>query len=124
MMSHSHNLDHVVKLIGIQPTIRLVRLKGGRDISFSKTENLHDLHWMVVLIGLENAKKMCGEFNGITLKLPIETNALLQLRNLAIAEDFKAGKSISSLANTYGIDRKLVQTILDKMGLRKKDDVV
>lgn len=121
-MSHSHNLDSVVKLIGVHASIRLVRLKGGQDITFPLVGNLHYMHWLVVEVGMDNAIAMCKEFRGVSLKLPIEVNALLQLRNQAIGDEYRAGASISGLAHSYGIDRKLVQNILDKLGLRKKDD--
>ena len=119
-MSHSHKLDQVVKLIGHTAAIKLVRLKGGQETSFPKASNLHDLHWLVVEVGLKNAQKLCIEYEGATLKLPIEVNALLQLRRDAIAEEFKKGSSVSQLACKYEIDRKLVQSYLDCYGLRGK----
>lgn len=119
-MSHSHLLDKVVSLIGAQSAIRLVRAKGGQDIGFPYADHLHDLHWLVVLVGHDHAKALCIEFQGASIKLPIEVNALLQLRNKAIAHDFENGKSVSQLARDYEIDRKLVQNILDRFGLRGK----
>ncbi|WHP05776.1 MULTISPECIES: Mor transcription activator family protein [Acinetobacter] len=118
-MSHSHVFQKVIDLIGVHAAIRLVRLKGGQDITFPLVGNLHYLHWLVVEVGMDNAITMCKEFRGESLKLPIEVNALLQLRNQAIADEFTAGESISSIAKRYGVDRKLVQTILDKSGLRE-----
>lgn len=118
-MSHSHVFQKVIDLIGVHAAIRLVRLKGGQDITFPLVGNLHYLHWLVVEVGMDNAIAMCKEFRGDSLKLPIEVNALLQLRNQAIADEFIAGESISSIAKRYGVDRKLVQTILDKSGLRE-----
>ena len=118
-MSHSHVFQKVIDLIGVHAAIRLVRLKGGQDITFPLVGNLHYLHWLVVEVGMDNAIAMCKEFKGDSLKLPIEVNALLQLRNQAIADEFQAGESISSIAKRYGVDRKLVQTILDKSGLRE-----
>lgn len=119
-MSHSHAFQKVIDLIGVHAAIRLVRLKGGQDITFPLVGNLHYLHWLVVEVGMDNAIAMCKEFKGDSLKLPIEVNALLQLRNQAIADEFQAGESISSIAKRYGVDRKLVQTVLDKFGLRDK----
>ncbi|MEC7118397.1 MAG: Mor transcription activator family protein [Pseudomonadota bacterium] len=120
-MSHSHQLQHVVDLIGAQSAIRLVRAKGGQCVSFCKPESLHDKHWLAVLVGLDHARQLCIEFDGKPLKLPIEVNALLQLRNEAIAAEFQDGVSVSQLARDYEIDRKLVQRILDRYGLRGTD---
>lgn len=119
-MSHSNCLKDVVDLIGHQAAIRLVRAKGGRDITFPFDAELHDRHWLVVIVGLDNAKKMCKSFWGMSLKLPIEVNALLQLRNESIVEQYNNGISISRIANAYQIDRKHVQNILDMFGLRGK----
>ena len=119
-MSHSNCLKSVVDLIGHQAAIRLVRAKGGRDFSLPQASELHDLHWLVVIVGMSNAEALCDYFRGASLKLPIEVNALLQLRNEAIAADYKNGDSVSHIANVYQIDRKLVQKILDIFGLRGK----
>ena len=119
-MSHSNCLKDVVNLIGHQAAIRLVRAKGGRDIGLPYQNELHDLHWLVVIVGMDNAKKLCVHFEGHKLKLPIEVNALLQLRNEAIADDYRSGGSVSGIANLYQIDRKHVQKILDMFGLRGK----
>ena len=119
-MSHSNCLKSVVDLIGHQAAIRLVRAKGGRDFSLPQTSELHDLHWLVVIVGLDNADVLCDYFRGASLKLPIEVNALIQLRNEAIVVDFNRGVSISELARNYQVDRKLIQNTLDKFGLRGK----
>lgn len=121
-MAHSNNLDRVIDLIGIHPTIRLTRLKGGREFTFPKPENLHYFHWLVVEVGMDNATILCQEYEGATLKLPIEVNALLQMRNEAIKKDFIAGKSKSQMAKDYECDRKLIQGILASFGLVDKKD--
>lgn len=112
-MSYSHYLKQVLNLIGHQATIRLVRAKGGRDITLPIEKNLTDNNWLVALVGMDNAKKLCNHFVGVSLKLPIEVNALVQLRNASIVIDYQDGMSISSIANNYQIDRKLVQKIID-----------
>lgn len=122
-MSHSNALDQVIELIGVHATIRLVRSKGGQELKFPQAENLHYLHWLVVEVGMDNAVKLCEAYKGATLKLPIEVNALLQLRNEAIARDFQTGMSVSLISKEYGCDRRLIQTVLSKYGLRDVDKV-
>lgn len=112
-MSYSYSLKKVVELIGTQAAIRLVRAKGGRDLKLPMPHNLSDNNWLVALVGMDNAKKLCNHFVGVSLKLPIEVNALVQLRNASIVIDYQDGMSISSIANNYQIDRKLVQKIID-----------
>ena len=98
-MSFSHSLKEVVNLIGHQAVIRLVRAKGGRDIG-------------LMLVGMDNAVTLCKNFEGQKIKLPIEVNALLHLRNEAIIQDFNNGMKKIKLAAKYQVDRKLIQAIL------------
>ena len=111
-MSFSHGLKKAIELIGHQAAIRLVRAKGGRDVGFPQASHLHDLHWLVVIVGMDNAVTLCNHFAGEKLKLPIEVNALLQLRNEAIIKDFNNGLKKSKLAAKYQVDRRLIQTLL------------
>lgn len=119
-MAYSNCLKKVIELIGHQASIRLVREKGGKHFSFPKIETLNDTHWLVTIVGFENAKKLCEHYQSDKIKLPIEVNALIQLRNASIALDYQEGVSISQLADSYQIDRKLVQNILDSFLLRGK----
>ena len=111
-MSFSHSLKEVVNLIGHQAVIRLVRAKGGRDIGFPQCSHLHDFHWLVMLVGMDNAVTLCKNFEGQKIKLPIEVNVLLHLRNEAIIQDFNNGMKKIKLAAKYQVDRKLIQAIL------------
>ena len=88
-MSFSHSLKEVVNLIGHQAVIRLV-----------------------MLVGMDNAVTLCKNFEGQKIKLPIEVNALLHLRNEAIIQDFNNGMKKIKLAAKYQVDRKLIQAIL------------
>lgn len=121
-MSQSNCLKKIVELIGHQATIRLVRAKGGQCFKLPMTEHLNDVHWLVVTVGMNNAKKLCDYYaQSDKIKLPIEVNALLQLRNAAIAIDYQSGMSISQIAKDYQVDRKLIQNILDMGFFRHKN---
>lgn len=115
-MSHSHTLQNITQMIGIQSTIKLVRSKGGQALFFPSVHSLHDFHWLVVTVGMENAQKLCVELQGQTITLPIEVNALLQLRNQSVISDFKIGKSKSYIARKHQVSRKLIQVILKNAG--------
>ncbi len=117
-MSHSNCLKDVVNLIGHQAAIRLVREKGGKELKLPNTNHLSDNNWLVLLVGMSNATKLCDYFVDRHLKLPIEVNALLQLRNASIAIDYQDGLSIVELSKRYQVDRKLIQKILDTFDYR------
>ncbi len=118
----SNNVKAIIKLIGHQAAIRLIRSKGGRDLGFPQVKHLHDLHWLVVLVGMDNAISLCTRFNGLKIKLPIEVNALLQIRNEAIIEDYKQGLTKSKLAAKYQVDRRLVQSIVKAIPKGQRDE--
>lgn len=119
-MSHSHQLAQITDLIGPQAAIKLVRKKGGRIWSPPHVCSLSDFHWLVMLIGREKSEAFCEEFQGAEIKLPIEVNALVQLRNESILQDYNGGVSISQLAENYELDRKMIQKILDTFDARGK----
>lgn len=120
-MSHSNVLQQVVKLIGVHSTIRLVRSRGGAEFGLPLPQHLTYMHGLVIDIGFDNAVKLCEEFRGERIKLPIEVNALLQLRNQMIVEEYRHGESTRSLAKRYSIDRKMIENILLKHGCRGVD---
>lgn len=117
-MSHSHILENVVKLIGVHPTIRLMRLKCGLEFNLPLPQNLDYMHWLVVEVGFDNAVKLCEEYRGEKIKLPNEVNSLLQIRNQLIVEEYKSGESVRGLAKKHSLDRKLIETILKKYNCR------
>lgn len=109
-MTHSTQLEAVIKLIGHQSTIRLVREFGGREYMTPPVYAIHDLHPLVILIGRENAMRLSNAFEKIYL--PFEVNALRQMRNAHIKKRFKDGMSISEISRELQLDRKAVQNIL------------
>jgi len=115
-MAHSLLLRTIIDLIGPQAAIRLAREYNGREFVVPSRERLHDMHPIVVLVGLANAQALSDRFHGQHIRLPIEVNALLQIRNDAVVKQFLADISISSIAQEFQIDRKLVQKIIDASG--------
>lgn len=119
-MSYSHQLQRIVSIIGAQATIKLIREKGGRYWSPPHVCSLSDYHWLVLLIGRKNAEAICDEFRAEEINLPIEVNAIVQLRNQSICDDYINGVSVSQIALNYDIHRKMVQKILDMFEARGK----
>ena len=108
-------LQDLVELIGHRPTIELVRAWGGRRLKIP-TKVTED-HALVFALGWEAANKLARAYGGAdALDIPAERNFLLDLRNEAILADFLATRSITWLANTYGLSRRQVNSILDALG--------
>ncbi len=116
-MAKNRNLDQIAKLIGLQNAIVLTRRYGGRGVSIPTREKLHETHPLVLTIGLAPAYALADEFGGERLHLPPEANALLQVRNTEIVRRFvERGESIRSIAIEFGLDRAMIQKIIDAAG--------
>lgn len=115
-MAYSQKLKTIIDLIGPQAAIRIAREYNGRDFAVPLRENLTDMNPIVVLIGLGNARALSDHFGGRLLRMPMEMNTLLQIRNEAVVKQFLASISISSISQEFQIDRKLVQKIIDAAG--------
>lgn len=109
-------LGEIVQLIGHQPAIELLRAWGGRRIKVPA--EIGQDHALAFCIGLEAARLMAKEYGGTDLDLPAERNILIDMRNDAIYSDFFKEKNITWLSRRYGLSRRQVNSILDKMGAR------
>lgn len=117
-MAFSHQLQTIIKLAGHQAAIRMVRAYGGRCYQVPEERALHDMHPLVVSIGMACAKALAQSLGGSRIVLPGEVNALLQLRNDSILQRYQSGDSISAISLDLDINRKLVQRILDSFEAR------
>lgn len=110
-------LDDLVDLIGHGPTIELLRAWGGRRLKVPA--EVHQDHALVFTVGWEAAVKLSKVYGGAdALDVPAERNFLIDVRNAAILEGFKRLRSITWLAQTYGVSRRQVNSVLDRMGHR------
>lgn len=110
-------LDELVELMGHQHAIELLRAFGGRRINIPKS--IEQDHPLAFTVGLESARKLSGRYGGGDVDLPAERNFLIDLRNGAILDGFKQGRTILWLADTYGVSRRQVTCILDNLGQRE-----
>lgn len=110
----SELLEQLVKLLGHQPTIELLRAMGGRRIKIP--EKIHQDTALVYIVGWDAANRLSAEYAGDTLDLPAERNLLIDLRNGAIVAEFLRGRSRTWLAQTFGLSRRHVNQVLDRLG--------
>ena len=81
---------------------------------------MHELHPLTLTIGLDPAKKLAEKFGGTALEIPMEVNALLELRNNTIVRMFVDDyATITGLSLEFGLDRAMIQKIIDKAGHRE-----
>lgn len=109
-------LQDLVQMIGHKATIELLRAWGGRRLKVPS--EMHQDHALVFIVGWDAAHRLASEYGGTDVDVPAERNLLVDLRNDAIRADFvDRSRSISWLANTYGLSRRQVNSVLDRMGL-------
>lgn len=109
-------LQDLVELLGHRPTIDLLRAWGGRRLKVPA--QMHQDHAIAFTIGWDAAVKLANAYGGAdALDIPAERNHLIDVRNTAILEGFNRGRSITWLATTYGLSRRQVNSILDRMGV-------
>lgn len=109
-------LQDLVDLVGHQASIELLRAFGGRRLKIPG--EIHHDHALVFCVGQDAARKLAQAYGGTDLDVPAERNYLVDLRNSAIVAEFKRGRTISYLGHTYGVSRRQVNSILDRLGLR------
>lgn len=114
----SRLLDEIVSFAGFNAGLELCRGWGGRMLYVP--EKMAQDHPIALTIGLAAAKELASRYGGAHLEIPAEKNALLELRNQAIAAKYRAGSSVSSLSEEYGIHRSMVNKVLDKLGIERR----
>ena len=110
-------LQDLVELIGYQPTIELLRAWGGRRLKVPAT--MHQDHALVFIVGWDASQKLAEAYGGAdALDIPAERNFLIDLRNAALLEAFHSGRTITWLSRKFGLSRRQVNSVLDRMGHR------
>lgn len=110
-------LKDLVELLGHQPAIELVRAWGGRRLKVPA--EMHQDHALVYIVGWDAACKLAHAYGGAdAVDIPAERNYLVDMRNDAVVADFGRHRSITWLSRTYGISRRQVNSVLDRMGHR------
>jgi hypothetical protein len=116
----SRTLDDIVDLIGIQPTIELVRRYGGRMIRIPVKVGAE--HAITLCVGFAASEKLAAVYGGEDLRVPAERNLLIRLRNEQIVKRYTAPApgnwSVNALSIEYGIDRKMIYNVLEQAGVK------
>lgn len=100
----------LVDAVGIVDAIEIIRRWGGRK--WYCPQNVRPADPLALTLGYETAKRLVEKFGGQDLQLPIERNALIDLRNRAIFLDAQSGDSHEEIAIRYGIMRQRVPQII------------
>lgn len=114
-------VKEIVDLVGLGNALELVSHWGGRELSVPK--KMHRLHPIALTIGLDPALRLSQGMGGQRLRLPLERNALLELRNEMIVKESREGMSITRLGHRYGLTRSAITKILRAFNSQPKNDL-
>lgn len=100
----------LIDSVGLANAIEIVRRWGGRTLRVPVRVEHNDP--LALTIGLVAARQLVATHAEQELVLPIERNALLDMRNQQIAEEVESGMSKQVVAQRYGLTRQGVNKVL------------
>lgn len=116
-------LQEFERLIGLEPTMALVRHSGGLRIYIPTPERVTADHIFAHVIGLENLLKLAEVYGGEShFQLPKAERALIQVRNARIAQAYTTHKTARELAVEYHLTERQVERILAAAGAAAPED--
>ncbi len=116
-------LQDFERLIGLEPTMALVRHSGGLRIYIPTPERVSVDHIFAHVIGLENLLKLAEVYGGEShFQLPKAEKALIQVRNARIAEAYRTHKTARELAVEYHLTEGQIVRIVSAMGATAPED--
>ena len=116
-------LQDFVRLIGLEPTMALVRHSGGLRIYIPTPERVTPDHSFAHVIGLDNLLKLAKDYGGEAhFQLPKADKALIQVRNARIAHAYATHKTARELAVEYHLTEGQIVRIVAAMGATAPTD--
>lgn len=109
----------IVRLIGLPRAVDLFRTLGG--ISFPAPQGANNNRFgalrfdmIAECVGVDAAKVLCREFGGTVFYIPKCQQALQNIRDRRIVQEFDHGTSVEELALRYRLTDRRVKGILKK----------
>lgn len=111
-------LQDFERLIGLLPTMALVRRWGGLRIYVPTPDKVTPEHPYAAIIGTQALLGLAREYGGLPhFQLPKAARALKALRNRRIAEEYATSKTARQLAAEHGITEGQVGRIVAALGV-------
>lgn len=111
-------LQDFVRLIGLEPTMALVRHVGGLRIYIPAPARVTEEHDYAKVIGTANLLKLAEVFGGEShFQLPKAERALIAVRNSRIAAAYATHKTARELAAEYHLTESQIVRIVAAQGV-------
>jgi len=106
------SMQFVSDLIGLEPTLRLLEVYGGRNVYIPK--KVRENHPIAQVAGPEALEKLAAEFGGLALQFPMAAWAQAKARNRVIRAK-RTAASGSELARDFKLSERQIWKILGKV---------
>lgn len=114
-MHNRHNTKTYVELemlLGHDAADTVVAAYRGQELYIPEPTKLDDNHKLVVLLGLDVARRLCHYWQGNILTLPMQQAKTIAKRNADIVLKHKAGTDKGALAAEFGLHVRTVRKII------------
>ncbi|MEL7641032.1 MAG: helix-turn-helix domain-containing protein [Solidesulfovibrio sp.] len=102
--------QELVMQIGLRNACRLCASKGGRSVYLPVPENLSPDHWLVELLGTEDAAKVAGYMGGAKILLPLGPyGGQRGQTRLGIKMALANGHTVQQIAAMFGVTTRTVR---------------
>ena len=102
--------QEIVMRIGIRNACRLCASKGGRQSYIPRPGHLYPGHWLVELLGMEDAVKVAGYIGGGQVQLPFGPyGGQLGQTRLGIKMALASGNTVKQIAAMFGVNERTVR---------------
>lgn len=105
-------LAEIAGIVGLEAALKLARVAGG--IRIYVPVGVDDRHWISEAIGRTLAEKLCAEFRGNFLFVPLgpcgPIASEVRRRREAIGKMIKAGLSSAEIARRAGVTQRTVHS--------------
>lgn len=116
-MPNHHNTktyQELEMLLGHDAADKVVAAYRGQELYIPEPAKMSDNHKLVLLLGMDVAKRLCHYWQGGILTLPMQQAKKIAKRNASIVRKHKAGIDKSLLATEYGLHVRTVRKIVEK----------
>lgn len=114
-MPNRHNTktyQELEMLLGRDAADVVVAAYRGQELYIPEPSKLGDNHKLVLLLGLDVARRLCHYWQGNILTLPMQQAKTIAKRNADIIAKHKAGMDKGELATEFGLHVRTVRKII------------
>lgn len=105
-------IDLLKEVLGEADALKILAAKGGQEVYIPGSENLAAGHWLLEVLGVEQARKLCERFQKERLSLPLGGlgGRRMELHRQVIDMSLE-GKSVNCIAENTGLHARTIRRL-------------